>query len=390
MSLTGELELAATAMVAGGRALARDADGQVVFVDGALPGERVRVAIETERRGYRTASVVEVLEPSPQRVTPPCPELARGCGACQWQHIDAGAQRSLKSGIVLDALQRIGGLEVVPEHAAVELPPWAFRTTLRLGVTNGRAGFREARSHASVAVEDCLVAHPILVPLITDARYPKADEVLLRCGSRTGERLAVATPSRKGIVVPGDVRSDFIHEEAAGQRWRISAASFFQSRPDGVDALALLVGRAADQLGVATTALDLYSGVGLFAGVLAARGWSVTAVESSSSAVGDARANLRSLGVKVVAADVTKWSPVAAELVVADPSRKGLGRRGVAVIDKSRARRLVLVSCDAASLGRDTALLRDAGFEMTALTPVDLFPHTFHVEVVTVFDRSVR
>ena len=384
----GQLELVSTAMVAGGSALARDADGRVVFVDGALPGERVRVAVETERRGYRTARVVEVLESSPQRVGPPCPELARGCGACQWQHIEAGAQRSLKSGIVLDALRRIGGLSVVPEKPTVELPAWAFRTTLRLGVTNGRAGFREARSHASVAVEDCLVAHPILVPLITDARYPRADEVLLRCGSRTGERLAVPTPSRKGIVVPGDVRSDFIHEDAAGQRWRISAASFFQSRPDGVDELARLVGDAADELGVTTTALDLYSGVGLFAGVLAARGWSVTAVESSSSAVGDARVNLRSLGVKVVAADVAKWSPVPAEFVVADPSRKGLGRRGVAVVNKSGARRLVLVSCDAASLGRDTALLRDTGFEMTALTPVDLFPHTFHVEVVTVFDRD--
>jgi 23S rRNA (uracil1939-C5)-methyltransferase len=374
-------------MVAGGSALARDADGRVVFVAGALPGERVRVAVETERRGYRTARVVEVLEPSPRRVAPPCPELARGCGACQWQHIEVGAQRSLKSAIVLDALRRIGGLDVVPEKPTVELPPWAFRTTLRLGVTSGRAGFRETRSHASVAVEDCLVAHPILVPLITDARYPRADEVLLRCGSRTGERLAVPTPSRKGIVVPGDVRSDFIHEDAAGQRWRISAASFFQSRPDGVDELARLVGESADELGVITTALDLYSGVGLFAGVLAARGWSVTAVESSSSAVADARVNLHSLGVKVVAADVTKWSPVPAELVIADPSRKGLGRRGVAVVDKSGARRFVLVSCDAASLGRDTALLRDAGFEMTALTPVDLFPHTFHVEVVTVFDR---
>ena len=382
-----ELELVSTAMVAGGNALARDAEGRVVFVAGALPGERVRVAVETERRGYLTARLIEVLEPSAHRVTPPCPELANGCGACQWQHIDAGAQRSLKAGIVLDALRRIGGLEVVPEHATVELPPWAFRTTVRVGVTNGRAGFREARSHASVAVEDCLVAHPLLVPLITEARYPRADEVLLRCGSRTGERLAVATPSRKGIVVPGDVRSDFIHEEAAGRRWRISAASFFQSRADGVDELARLVAAAADEMGAATTALDLYSGVGLFAGVLAARGWSVTAVESSSSAVGDARVNLRTLDVKVVAADVTKWSPVSADLVVADPSRKGLGRRGVSAVDRSGARRLVLVSCDAASLGRDYALLRDAGFELTALTPVDLFPHTFHVEVVSVFDR---
>jgi 23S rRNA (uracil1939-C5)-methyltransferase len=382
-----ELELVSTAMVAGGSALARDPEGRVVFVAGALPGERVRVAVETERRSYLTARLVEVLEPSAERVAPPCPELANGCGACQWQHVEAGAQRSLKVGIVLDALRRIGGLSVVPERPTVELPLWSFRTTVRVGVTNGRAGFRAARSHASVAVEDCLVAHPLLVPLITDARYPRADEVLLRCGSRTGERLAVATPSRKGIVVPVDVRSDFIHEDGAGRRWRISAASFFQSRPDGVDELARLVGDAADELGGATTALDLYCGVGLFAGVLADRGWSVTAVESASSAVADARANLRTLGVSVVAADVTKWSPVSADFVVADPSRKGLGRGGVAAVDGSGARRLLLVSCDAASLARDYALLRDAGFALTSLTPVDLFPHTFHVEVVTVFDR---
>ena len=112
-------------------------------------------------------------------------------------------------------------------------------------------------------------------------------------------------------MVPDDVRSDFIHEHAAGQRWRISAESFFQSRADGVDELADLVGDAADELGAPTTALDLYSGVGLFAGVLAARGWSVTAVESSKSAVGDARANLRALGAIVVAADVDE--------VVAEP-----------------------------------------------------------------------
>jgi 23S rRNA (uracil1939-C5)-methyltransferase len=121
--------------------------------------------------------------------------------------------------------------------------------------------------------------------------------------------------------------------------------------------------------------------------VLADRGWSVTAVESASSAVADARANLRTLGVTVVAADVTKWSPVSADFVVADPSRKGLGRGGVAAVDGSGARRVILVSCDAASLARDYALLRDAGFALTSLTPVDLFPHTFHVEVATVFDR---
>ena len=116
-------------------------------------------------------------------------------------------------------------------------------------------------------------------------------------------------------------------------------------------------------------------------------GWSVTAVESATSAVKDARRNLRAFDATVVGADVDEWTPVPADLVVADPSRTGLGRSGVAAVDGSRARRLVLVSCDAASLGRDHALLRDAGFTLSALTLVDMFPHTFHVEVVTVYDR---
>jgi tRNA/tmRNA/rRNA uracil-C5-methylase (TrmA/RlmC/RlmD family) len=113
----------------------------------------------------------------------------------------------------------------------------------------------------------------------------------------------------------------------------------------------------------------------------------VTAVETARSAVADARVNLRGLDVKVVRGDVTKWTAREADLVVADPSRAGLGRAGVAVIEATGARRLVLVSCDAASLGRDAGLLRAAGYGLTSLTPVDLFPHTPHVEVVSVYDR---
>ena len=137
----------------------------------------------------------------------------------------------------------------------------------------------------------------------------------------------------------------------------------------------------------ASTAIDLYSGVGVFAGVLAARGWSVTAIESDRSAVDDARVNLRDFDVDIVRGDVTKWTPPRADLVVADPSRAGLGRAGVAVVVATGARRAILVSCDAASLGRDAGLLRDAGYELTSVTPVDLFPHTAHVEVVTIYDR---
>jgi tRNA/tmRNA/rRNA uracil-C5-methylase (TrmA/RlmC/RlmD family) len=258
---------------------------------------------------------------------------------------------------------------------------------VRAAVKNGRAGLRRANSHESVDVDGCLVAHPRIAELIVDGRYPDADEVLLRCGARTGERMAAVVPASASMTVPADVRADLVHERAAGRRWQISADSFFQTRADGVDALANVVSSVAGELGSPSTAIDLYSGVGVFAGVLAARGWSVTAIESSRSAVADARINLRDLDVGIVRSDVTKWTPRKADLTVADPSRAGLGKRGVAAVVATGARRVVLVSCDAASLGRDAGLLRGGGYELTSVVPVDLFPHTAHVEVVTIFDR---
>jgi len=139
-------------------------------------------------------------------------------------------------------------------------------------VKDGRAGFHRSRSHQIVAVDSCLVAHPLLQDLLVGGRYPGAKKVLLRCGARTGERLAATTPTGLTVRVPSDVSAEHFHEEAAGRSWRISARSFFQTRADGVDALASAIVDAAGEMGPPSTALDLYSGVGLFAGVLAERG----------------------------------------------------------------------------------------------------------------------
>jgi 23S rRNA (uracil1939-C5)-methyltransferase len=197
--------------------------------------------------------------------------------------------------------------------------------------------------------------------------------------------MAAPAPAGAAITVPDDARRDHVHEVVAGRTWRISARSFFQARPDGADALAALVADAAgDRAG---HAVDLYSGVGLFAGVLADRGWRVTAVEGSSAAVADARVNLVGAACEIVRADVARWTAVAADVVIADPSRQGLGAAGVEVVTATAARRVVLVSCDAAPLGRDAGALIKAGYALSSVTPVDMFPHTFHVEVVSVFDR---
>ncbi|HXQ75792.1 MAG TPA: TRAM domain-containing protein [Acidimicrobiales bacterium] len=373
-------------MASGGDAVARDPAGKAVFVRGALPGERVRVRLVADHATYAVGLVDEVLDPSPDRVTPPCPEVVRGCGACQWQHVSVAGQRRLKERFVVEAIER-AGVECPAPSAAVELTPWAFRTTISAGVAHGRAGFHQTRSDRIVPVDGCLVAHPLLGELLVGARYPGARKVLLRCGARTGERLAATTPTGLKVRVPDDVHAGHFHEVAAGRRWRISARSFFQTRADGADALAAIVGASADDMGPPSAAVDLYSGVGLYAGVLAARGWSVTAVEGSRSAVADAEVNLRESTARVVGGDVTRWAPQRADLAVADPSRIGLGRGGVDVVAGTGARRVILISCDAAGLGRDAALLHQAGYSLRAVTLVDLFPQTFRVEAVTVYDR---
>lgn len=394
---SGETVLRCERVVVGGDALARDAEGRVVFVPGALPGEAVRVRLVERRADYARAQLVEVLEASADRVAPPCPHVARGCGGCGWQHVHPDAQRRLKAAVVTDALQRLGGLTDPPVAETAALPTAGYRTTVRMAVErDGRLAFRRVRAHELVAVDACLVAHPLLAPLIAEGRFPGVSEVTLRCGAATGERLVWAEPSGLGVAVPpldhtvvaapdrppGPAAA--YHEVVAGHRFRVSALSFFQPSLVGAEALVELVTAAVAGLEPARAA-DLYAGVGLFAAALATAGWSVIAVESSPSAAADARHNLAGLPARVVRADVRRWRPHRVQLVVADPPRAGLGRAGVATVVTCRPERLVLVSCDPASLGRDASLLAAAGYQLERATPVDLFPHTPHVEVVSVF-----
>jgi 23S rRNA (uracil1939-C5)-methyltransferase len=385
--------LTTAGMATDGRAVARDSNGKVVFVGGALPGETVEVEMLEQRAHWSSARAVRVLAPSPDRVAPPCPRRAAGCGGCGWQHVEAGAQRRLKAAMIAEALGRMGGLRDVELEPTVELPPWQWRTSIRAGVVEGRAALRREHSHELVSIHDCLTAHPILVPLLAEPLFGTATSVVLRCGARTGERLVAPTPLGAVMDVPADVHLREFHEQAAGRTWRVSAGSFFQGRPDGADALSTGGPPAArDTLDLGAPppgrrAVDAYCGVGLFAGVLADLGWSVTAVEGAKASVADARRNLAGLPVEVVRADVRRWEPVVADLVVADPSRAGLGRRGVSRLSATGASRLVLISCDVASLGRDAGLLTSAGFSLGSVTPVDMFPQTWHVEVVSIFDR---
>lgn len=396
------LELHTKGIAAGGDAVARDDDGRVVFVDRALPGETVTAEVTDERRAFARARVLDVIDASPARVTPPCPNVERGCGGCDWQHAAVDEQRRLKAEVVADALRRSGRVAEPEVRLGTALPAEGYRTTLRMAVTAGRPGFRRARSHQVLDVDLCLVAHPLLAELVAEGRFDGATEVTLRCGARTGERLVLASPSAAEVQVPDDVvvvgadelaagRRAWIHEEACERRWRVSASSFFQTRPDGAEALVDAV-RAAATDGDGPVApvghvVDAYGGVGLFAGALEL-GERVTLVERSPSAVADARVNLAGRKSRILQLDVARWRASPADLVVADPARTGLGQDGVAALTAAGADRLVLVSCDPAALGRDVNLLRTHGYEPTGTTMVDLFPHTSHIEAVTGFVRT--
>jgi len=396
-------------LVAGGAALARRDDGRVVLVDGAFPGEVVEVAITT-RRGTERGAVTQIVEPSADRITPACPHVADGCGGCDLAALDHVAQLGAKAEIVTDALRRLGHWRDPVVRLGPALDPWGFRTTLRLAVTRGRAGLRRTASNSVVTLDRCAVAHPQLDELIVDGRLGAATEVVFRVGAATGDRLAVVTPTREGVTLPDDVRvigadelaagkRAWIHEVVAGRRWRISADSFFQTRPDGAAALVDVVAAlCADILDAAPsgtdrprTLLDAYSGVGLFAGALLAgrAGWRMTTAESNRASVADARINLADLDARVVATTVERWHAPRADLVVADPSRAGLGRGGASVLARAGAPSIVLVSCDPAAAGRDVGLLTERGYEPTESVVVDVFPHTHHTEVVTLL-RAIR
>jgi 23S rRNA (uracil1939-C5)-methyltransferase len=331
----------------------------------------------------------------------PCPELAQGCGGCPLGEIPLAEQRQRR----LELVQRqLAG--VVPDPEAIDLVPlpgWGWRTTVRAAVVNGRAGFRKRRSNDVVVVSGCPITHPVLEHVLTTARFDGCTEVTLRIGAATGQVLVVASPTATEVDVsdvtaidPDSIRVVGVDEldagkrawyfdELAGRRWRISAQSFFQSRPDGAALLVQLVREWVATGGTPAHLVDLYSGVGLFAGTIPAE--RVTAVENNRSSCADARVNLGDVDAKIVISDVDRWHAARADLVVADPARRGLGGRGVGVIDRTRTPRAVLISCDLGSAARDLAALTAVGFSVNTVTAVDLFPHTELVEIVTTLSR---
>ncbi len=384
------IEVRAEKMAAGGDAIARMADGRVAFVRGALPDELVSIDVVQSKKDFVRAEVIDVIEPSPHRVEPPCAGHAAGCGGCTWQHVAAAAQMRLKVDVVTEALRRTGRIAEPAVDTGDSVPPWAYRTTLRLATGLDHLGLRGRNSHDVVELDGCPVSHPLLEHMLAGVRIVGDGEVSLRVSAATGERSAwIVDGDVQLLGLPPDVSvgpDAAIHEVVDGGRLRISAASFFQSGPAAAELLVAAVRAASGPFARAGTIIDAYGGVGLFASAVG--GERVIVVEGSVAACADAAVNLQHRRAEIVCSRVEQWKPRRADLVIADPSRSGLGRQAVAVLCATNAPRIVLVSCDPVSLARDAGLLRESGYHHVRSTVYDLFPQTHHVEVVTSFDRQ--
>jgi 23S rRNA (uracil1939-C5)-methyltransferase len=384
-------------LVAGGDGLGRLDDGRVVFVPGVVAGEVVQVHLTQQRRDFARGELVAVVEAAAERVAPPCPELARGCGGCDWQHLAADGQLAAKVAMVQEALRRTAKLADAPVAAGGSVPAWRYRTSLRLAAgSDGRLGLRRSRSHEVVPLGSCAIAHPDLEALAVAGRAAGADEVSLRVSASTGERTALVSWGSTGASglaasFPDDVLvgpDAAVREVVTGVQLHVSAASFFQSGPAAAELLVDVVRRAGgDELAAARTVVDAYAGVGLFAATVVPSSARVVLVESSSSACSDARRNLARDAIEVVEQPVERWVPIAADVVIADPARTGLGAEASAVLAATGAGVVVLVSCDPVAAARDVGLLAGHGYRLESCTVIDLFPQTHHVETVA---RLVR
>lgn len=395
----------------GGEALGRDPDGRPVFVPFALPGEQVAVEVRESHPTWARARLVEVLEPAPDRVAPRCRHFLQ-CGGCHYQHMTYAAQLQAKSAILKTQLARLAGLHDPPLRPILASPsPWNYRNHLQFAVTReGRLAFQSIEPAELMPVEECHLPEPAVADL-----WPRLDldpgagisRVSLRAGNdgetvvalhgegppavnleTSAETSIVWLGGDEPAVLAGDGLTEF---SVSGRSFVASPDSFFQVNSGLLELLVDVVLQSVEPH-PDEVVYDLYAGVGLFSAFLASAGARVTAVEESTSACADFERNLSDLEVDLYAATVEDALPALADhpaAILVDPPRAGLSRPVLDSLLSAAPERLVYVSCDPATLARDARRLTSGGYRLESITPIDLFPQTYHLESVSRWMHSV-
>jgi 23S rRNA (uracil1939-C5)-methyltransferase len=420
-------------LVHGGRGLAHQ-ESLALFVEGVLPGEEVRVQLERMRKGYAEGRLLEIIKPSPDRTTAPCPVYGR-CGGCQLQHASATAQLELKRAILQETLARVGGLtDVAVPPLAASPEVYGYRSRARLAVVvppRGAASlaYFEEGSHRPVPIAHCPLLAPRLNEAVAHLTHTLAgsramasllQEVRLGLSVTSGEvvlqyvaercqraqaaawfeRVRTGFVGVKGQVmiagrgaqhrrwVGGDTT---LIEDVVGLRLRCSDRSFVQANwklnamvVETVAAWAL-EGKSDAPLRV----LELYAGIGNFGLLIARAGALVTFVEGNRSALADARYNARANHIgrcrfrsESAEAFLAGSEPGEYDLVLMDPPRTGLSKEALAGLVHLKPSRILYLSCDPPTLARDLRAMQEAGYRVTRLQGYDMFPQTMHIETL--------
>jgi 23S rRNA (uracil1939-C5)-methyltransferase len=406
-------------LVPGGAGFCRLPDGRSAFVEGALPGDRVAVREFEEKRGYARAVAFELVEPSPDRVEPPCP-IAKACGGCDWMHLELDAQRRHKARLVAEALERTGRLRltVLPE-VVVRGNDLGYRSRVRVHVDErGTVGFFSRRTRSLVPVPACAVAHPALnrALAVLASLDPALREVLstfeaaelsvsddgtgahARLWPRKGGtdhrsvETLLAELQKQGLAA--FVARRVISKTASGPLEERPWAMFSQVNREVNAALVSAVTEGAAARAVRSF-LDLYGGRGNFTLPLASSDRSGVLVEVDPDAARDAQDKAAELGlsVEVLPLDAGRALQELArrrasfELVILDPPRAG-ARDALQGIVALRPRSIAYVSCDPVTLARDLKDLVASGYRLESVRCFDMFPHTHHVETLTWLERA--
>ena len=429
----------------GGMGVAR-IDGRVVFVHGALRGEKCRVLILKTLKSVAFAKVLEVLEPSSERITPDCPYFPR-CGGCTYRHIRYEEELRLKKQRVQDNLSRIGGSDVTVEEILGAQDTLRYRNKAQYPVSkDGAVGFYRARTHEVIECERCLLVKPVadaaaealreymqscrvagydektgrglvrhlyvrsnaageslVCVLVNGDKLPKEDRLvtLLRdaCPKCTG--IVLGTNTKKGNVILGDRYrtlwgSDRLEDTLCGKTFRLSVPSFYQVNRVQAERL---YAKAIEFAGLTgqETVLDFYCGAGTITLALSDHAKKVLGAEIVPEAIDDARENAARNGVKNAeffcgdASDVAKKlarENLRPDVITVDPPRKGLAADVVESIAEMQPGRVVYVSCDSATMARDVKRLADLGYTAQRACAVDMFPRADHVETVVLLSKG--
>jgi 23S rRNA (uracil1939-C5)-methyltransferase len=419
----GELRVNIESMAFKGFGVAR-VHGKVIFIPYCVTGDEIWVEIVEEKKNYSMGKLKKIIKPSPWRVDPKCPYFGR-CGGCQWQHIDASIQGELKKEILKEVLKRLGGLKEMPCIGLVPSPqPYGYRVRVQLKAKGESIGYYQERSHRLVDINHCPIAHPLINQILPSLRavplfFARMDEIEMNVSPEEGKGvLIIHTPSfqqgmenfmneflqdhpvLKGIAVKKKEGFTFFGEpplyftvplNRSGEKryltFRTSPESFFQVNLEQNQRLIRTVIEFGD-VKKDEKVLDLYAGVGNFTLPLATKAKEVLGIEGNSMAVEDAQFNAEENGIKQcrfilgrVEEVLKHWRSERYDLIVLDPPRTGCK----AVADQMvglKPKKIVYISCEPTVLSRDLRLFLKRGYQLQKLTLIDMFPQTYHMEVV--------